>query len=199
MGNQPAGWKIVLMALVVFCLPAAAAAADSEGVTCPKALSRGIPQRAPGTLTGSEFVRQTAAMSEVEREEVIGAELLAGDLPSFLRHLKSVTLQGQTADGNTVRVTVCVTPDYLALGSNEDFLPYPDGIADRAQGCRPLRLRAANREDRRRDLRAGEMHICRPQPLPAGAADALDRLLLATHEAQIARAAPQAWGRRSVR
>ena len=167
MGNQPAGWKIVLIALVAFCLPAAAAAAGADGVTCPKALTRGIPQRAPGTLTGSEFVRQTTAMSEVEREEVIGAELLAGDLPPFLRHLKSVTLQGQTADGNTVRVTVCVTPDYLALGSNEDFLRIPMAL--------PTALRVADRfgfvlptaKIVDAIYEQADVHL-RPQPLPAG-------------------------------
>jgi hypothetical protein len=167
MGNQPAGWKIVLIILVAFCLPAAPATADAEGVTCPKALSRGIPLRAPGTLTGSEFVRQTAAMSEVDREAVIGDQLLAGDLPPFLRHLKSVTLQGQTADGRIARVTVCVTPDYLALGSNEDFLRIPMAL--------PTALRVADRfgfvlpTPKIVDAiyEQADVHL-RPQPLPAG-------------------------------
>jgi hypothetical protein len=126
MGNQPAGWTIILITLAALCLPAVAAA-DSDSVFCPKALARGIPSRPPETLTGSQFVRQTAAMSEVEREAVIGAELLAGDVPRFLRRLKPVTLEGQTADGRIARVTICVTPDYLALGSDEDFLHLPMG------------------------------------------------------------------------
>jgi hypothetical protein len=165
MGNRPAGWKIILIALAVFWLPAAAAAADADGVTCPKA--RGIPTRPAGTLTGSQFVRQTAAMSEVEREAVIDAELLAGDVPRFLRRLKPVTLQGQTADGRTARVTICVTPDYLALGTDEDFLRIPMALA--------TALRVADRfgfvlpTPKIVDAIYDQADVqLRPQPLPAG-------------------------------
>ena len=167
MGNRPAGRTITLIALAAFCLPACAAAADAGGVGCPGGLAHGIPSRPPETLTGSQFVRQTADMSEVDREALIGAELLAGDVPRFLRRLKPVTLEGQTADGKTERVTVCVTPDYLALGSDEDFLRIPMAL--------PTALRIADRfgfvlpTPKIVDAIYDQAEVqLRPQPLPAG-------------------------------
>jgi hypothetical protein len=87
-----------------------------------------MPARSPGAVTGSEFVRQTAALSELEREAAIAAELLSGDVPDFLRHLKPVTLRGRVAGDRILEVTICVTPDYLALGSDADFLRIPMGL-----------------------------------------------------------------------
>jgi hypothetical protein len=68
-------------------------------------------------------------MSEDEREVAIESEMLAGDMPSFLKQLVPVTLIGETTAGRNVRVTVCVAPDYLAIGSGSDFLYMPMRLA----------------------------------------------------------------------
>ena len=72
-------------------------------------------------MTGSAFVARVAKINDVEREAIIGDELMQGNLPGFLRHLKPVTLQGLTPAGETVHITICVAPDYLAIGSDSDF------------------------------------------------------------------------------
>lgn len=59
-------------------------------------------------------------MGETEREGAIEAELLSGDIPPFLTHFVPVELTG-----TGVRVTLCVAPDYLAVGSDRDFLFVP--------------------------------------------------------------------------
>jgi hypothetical protein len=117
----------ILAAFAAFFL-AGAAAAHAAAASCPEILSQGIPARSPSAKTGSEFVRQTASLSEPERETVIAAQLMAGNLPGFLRRLKPVTLRGPRPGGGAVGVTLCVTPDYLALGSDADFLRIPMGL-----------------------------------------------------------------------
>lgn len=64
-------------------------------------------------------------MTNLEREGAIRAELLAGNIPGFLRRLVPVSLSGRIEGGRTVRITLCVSPDYLAIGSDDDFLLVP--------------------------------------------------------------------------
>jgi hypothetical protein len=121
MTNTASGSILPLAVIAVCCLlTAAPAAADG----CPRGLAQAIPPRAAEAPTGSDFVRQTTGLSEAEREPVIASDLLAGDLPGFLRRLRPVTFRGWAA-GRVVRITICVTPDYLALGSDDDFLRIP--------------------------------------------------------------------------
>jgi hypothetical protein len=103
-------------------------AANAASAPCPQFLTQNIPARSPTAATGSEFARRTEALSERARETAIAAELMSGDVPGFLRRLKPVTLRGQGAAGRSVEVTICVTPDYLALGSDQDFLRIPMGL-----------------------------------------------------------------------
>jgi hypothetical protein len=130
-------------------------------------LTEGIPARSPSAETGSEFVRHTAALSEPEREAVIAAQLIAGNLPGFLRHLKPVTLHGQLSGGEAVEITICVTPDYLALGSDTDFLRIPMGLRTAlATAARfGFMLPTPKMVDAIYDQ--AEVHL-RPQPLPPG-------------------------------
>ena len=155
-----------IVALAASCL-AAAATADAAVRSCPQILTQHIPPRAPAAATGSEFVRQTAALSEAERERAIAAELLAGNLPDFLRHLKPVTLRGRLPRGETVEITICVTPDYLALGSDADFLRVPMGLrtALAAAARFGFVLPTPRMVDAIYDQ--AEFHL-RPQPLPPG-------------------------------
>jgi hypothetical protein len=70
-------------------------------------------------------VRRLIGISDDEREAAIRNELLAGNVPGFLRRLQPVTLSSRGADGVTIHVTACVSPDYLAIGSDDDFLLIP--------------------------------------------------------------------------
>ncbi len=83
-----------------------------------------IPPRQPGAPTGSEFGRRTAGLRGLERQRAARVELLAGNVPGFLRRLAPVTLTREI-DGATVEAVVWVMPDYLAIGSDEDFLRMP--------------------------------------------------------------------------
>lgn len=109
---------------MVVCLGVWLAPTEAAPAPCPAALVDAIPPRAAKALAGSEFVHRAEGLSEASRETVIEAELLAGNLPGFLKHLKPVFLQG-TIDGRRISVIICVMPDYLAVGDDDDFLHLP--------------------------------------------------------------------------
>jgi hypothetical protein len=115
----------VLRLLVVLCLWPALVAAGSPAAECPGALARDIPARLRSLPAGSEFAARISGEDARAREQAIEQEILRGDLPSFLRRLKPVTLSARLPSGRTVTATVCVTPDYLAIGSDRDFLRIP--------------------------------------------------------------------------
>lgn len=108
---------------------AGVASAAMAAVPCDARLVRALPHRPPAAEGGTEFARRVAAMSETERDLAIEAELEAGNIPSFLKRLAPVTLDGERDRGAAVSVTVCVMPDYLAIGSNRDFLRVPMRLA----------------------------------------------------------------------
>lgn len=119
-----AGWgvKVPIILMIWFlCSPANATGTDPW----LEDLTRHIPQRSSRTLTGSQFADLVSNMDERQREQVIREQLLEGNLPEFLRKLKPVKLQQLSAGGRLVCVTIFVTPDYLAIGSQEDFIRIP--------------------------------------------------------------------------
>ena len=87
-------------------------------------LTRRIPQRSSAALTGSQFVEAVQRMDLRQRERAILQEVIHGNIPTFLRRLAPVTLTA--AQGAiTQAATVFVMPDYLAIGSDDDYLRIP--------------------------------------------------------------------------
>ena len=74
---------------------------------------------------GSGFARTVSGMKGVEREQAIRAELSRGNIPEFLRDFKPVRLSATNSAGETITATIFVMPDYLAIGSDRDFLYIP--------------------------------------------------------------------------
>jgi len=88
-------------------------------------LTRYIPVRPSQALTGSQFAASISGMDRPQREQAIRDEILKGNVPGFLRKLVPVDLHWQAADGKILTATIFVTPDYLAIGSDQDFLRIP--------------------------------------------------------------------------
>lgn len=86
-----------------------------------------IPPRQPGAKTGSQFMDFVTNMTFAQREEQIYNEIAAGNIPDFLRSLINVQAQFTDANGTPHTVIYKVMPDYLAIGSNEDFCRIPMG------------------------------------------------------------------------
>lgn len=100
-------------------------ASATPSVDCPAALVREIPPRPGSAPKGTQFAARVAGEAGSEREVAIKEALLGGNVPAFLRKLKPVTLTARQPDGSEVTATLCVTPDYLAIGSDDDFLRIP--------------------------------------------------------------------------
>jgi len=134
---------------------------------CPARLSREMPRRARHAAGARAVMARLRAVDGGARDRHVVREMLGGNMPGFLRNLRPVSIRGLAADGATVQITLCVTPDYLALGSDADHVRVPLG------------LRAATRlgdafnmllpTPRMVDLihRAADVRLL-PKPMPAG-------------------------------
>jgi len=108
-------------------------------------------------------------MNRQERERAILGQLLEGNLPSFLRQLVPVKLSYEVARGKILWATIFVMPEYLAIGSDSDFLRIPmnfytaTAVADHFGFVLPTRKIVDAIYDQSSDRFT-------PQPLPAGPA-----------------------------
>jgi hypothetical protein len=99
-----------------------------------------IPPRPADAGGGAAFMRSIAALPRDGREEAIATEICRGNVPDFLRRFQRVTVTQKNAAGKEHTVTYEVMPDYLAVGSDADFVRVPmspltaQRIAD-AFGC----------------------------------------------------------------
>jgi hypothetical protein len=94
-------------------------------VTLPLAVPPDIPARTAGALTGSAFIATIPHEAKDPREAATRREILAGNIPSFLRQLRTVeaSIVGPDSVKHTVRYEVM--PDYLSIGSDDDFVRMP--------------------------------------------------------------------------
>lgn len=94
-------------------------------VALPPAQPPAIPPRHANALTGSAFIASVSSLPRDEREAAIRRELLAGNIPAFLRTLRTVEAAAIGADSSRHTVAYEVMPDYLAIGSDDDFVRMP--------------------------------------------------------------------------
>jgi hypothetical protein len=79
------------------------------------------PQR-NSTLTGNEFYHQAFAMKWKERDSFALKEILAGNVPGFLKRFVPVTVSiVDSSSGKTIKATYYAAPDYLSIGNNDDW------------------------------------------------------------------------------
>ncbi len=142
------------------------AAADSS---CSESLTARIPPRAATARTGSQMAPRLEGIGDDERESLIREELLAGNIPSFLRQLKPVTLRDDSGAGMSAQITVCVMPDYLALGSDDDFLLVPMRLDTALAVAQRYGFTLPTTKLVDAIYTQSQVHLS-PQPLPAGAA-----------------------------
>ncbi len=84
-----------------------------------------IPPRPADAPSGRDFMLSVADMSPSEREVAIKAELLRGNIPDFLRRFVTIHTRAKVADDSEVSATFEVSPDYLSIGSDDDFVRVP--------------------------------------------------------------------------
>ncbi|MCF8266633.1 MAG: T9SS type A sorting domain-containing protein [Ignavibacteriales bacterium] len=96
-----------------------------NGAAYPAVLN--IPPRLPGAKTGTEFMQYVLNMNFAQREEQIFAEISAGNVPDFLRNAVNISATFTDLNGVSHSVVYNVLPDYLAIGSDDDFCRIPMG------------------------------------------------------------------------
>lgn len=91
-----------------------------------------LPERPTGAIDGAEFARGLRALDRAAREERIYHEIASGNVPTWMRTLAPVRTT-RTLEGRERVVTFWVTPDYLAVGSDDDYFrtPLTPGTAQR--------------------------------------------------------------------
>jgi pimeloyl-ACP methyl ester carboxylesterase len=127
-----------------------------------------LPPRPPAALTGTQLATNATLLSPelLTREAFIEKEILSGNVPNFLRKLSPLTITDIGAGGTNI-VTIYVTPDYLALGSDEDYLlmPMTPATAQRLADATDCLLPTRKMSDA---IYASADVKLPPQPLPPG-------------------------------
>lgn len=101
-----------------------------------------LPPRSGGWPGGREVAEELRDALLETREERLVAEVVRGNVPGWLRTWTRVGLSG-TAGGVPHEAAVWVTPDYLAVGSDGDYLLVPltpgsaQAVADRLGAVLP--------------------------------------------------------------
>ena len=130
-------------------------------------LTRYIPVRPSQALTGSQFAESISAMDRPQRELAIRDEILKGNVPDFLRKLAPVDLHWQAPDGKILTATIFVAPDYLAIGSDQDFLRIPMNLYTAACVAGQLGFVLPTKKMVDAIYRQSQFHFA-PQPLAPG-------------------------------
>jgi hypothetical protein len=102
--------------------------AASAVLACQPSVAAGqglrLPPRPTGAPGGAELAATLAPLTRDAREAEVFRQIESGNIPPFLRTLIEVADQARVG-GTVRRVSYLVTPDYLALGSNADYLLMP--------------------------------------------------------------------------
>jgi hypothetical protein len=83
-----------------------------------------LPARVTNAPDGDAFVQKITALDLAARDRCIAGEFLAGNAPDFLRKFCPVDVTN-VVGGKTNIATFYATPDYLAIGSDENYFFAP--------------------------------------------------------------------------
>jgi hypothetical protein len=76
-------------------------------------------------MNGSSFYNTVASFQWKQRDSMALQLLLEGNMPSFLNRFIAIHTRIKDENGTTVKATYYVTPDYLSIGSNDDWVRVP--------------------------------------------------------------------------
>lgn len=102
------------------CLALALVACDAPR----PGLELALPERAPDAPGGLQVAEEVEGLDLEAREERIYTEIASGNMPSWQRVLHPVETSA-FLDGTEATIEFWVTPDYLAVGSDEDYVLTP--------------------------------------------------------------------------
>ena len=83
-----------------------------------------IPPRTDELSSGTKFIKNAPAGGR-DREQAIYNEISRGNIPDFLRSMKRVKVEWANPSGIKHECVFKVLPDYVAIGSDSDFVRIP--------------------------------------------------------------------------
>lgn len=91
-----------------------------------------LADKPTATLAGSDFMRRADTTSFWTLEDIIVETVTAGQVPDALRHFRKITFTTPVVDSVEIlrkkhKVEMWVLPDYVAIGTNDDFVRMPMG------------------------------------------------------------------------
>lgn len=91
-----------------------------------------LADKPTATLAGSDFMRRADTTSFWVLEDLIVETVTAGQVPDALRHFRKITFTTPVVDSVEIlrkkhKVEMWVLPDYVAIGTNDDFVRMPMG------------------------------------------------------------------------
>ena len=125
-----------------------------------------LPPCPPDALSGSEFIKRIERVPFEQREQEIFSQVASGNVPGFLRNFVTVS-STNVSNGKSNVVSLKVAPDYLAIGSDEDYCLMPmtpvtaQRIADKL-GCTLPTRKMVN------EIYAAAAVKLAPSPIPPG-------------------------------
>ena len=131
--------SVARLAVLISILTTAGAGSPGKPMTLT------IPPRSSNAMGGRAFMQSVAGLSLAEREAAILRELSSGNLPTFSQRLKAIRVTAVDIEGAKHTAEYAVMPDYLAIGSDEDFVRVPmtpqtaQRMATRFGGCLPTK------------------------------------------------------------
>jgi hypothetical protein len=124
--------------------------------------------RAPDAPKGRAFINLITNLSREERENQIFQQIKQGNLPDFMRRLVPIEVRA-TVNNKVDTLLYYVTPDYLAVGADDDYFLTPmtpilaQEIADMLDCCLPTKKMVD-------DIFAAATVKLRPEPIAPSAA-----------------------------
>ena len=153
--------------------PAAIAAVPALGVVrqgaCRARLVRAVPRRAGSAASAEAVLARVQDVDRTRRDRVLEAEIRGGNMPAFLRNLVPVTLTGPGPDGKKVQITLCVMPDYLAIGDDQNFVRVPFGLPSARRIATDFNMVLPTPQMVDLIYRASDVRL-QPSPMPPGGA-----------------------------
>lgn len=91
-----------------------------------------LADKPTATLAGSNFMRRADTTAFWTLEDLIVETVTAGQVPDALRHFRKITFTTPVIDSVEIlrkkhKVEMWVLPDYVAIGTNDDFVRMPMG------------------------------------------------------------------------
>lgn len=115
---------LFLFGIIIFILYSSCINWLSYTISPPTALISKVPARSNRSTGGIAFIKKTFNLNKRQRELYIVKEILQGNIPDFLRQLQPVIITTKQNNKN-IKAILWVMPDYLAIGSNKDYVRIP--------------------------------------------------------------------------